>query len=249
MQCHCGRSRERSGARFCSPEKEKGGKADGTADGSCRLRLPRRRNSSSAQLRLPACAAGAARCGGGGVAAVHAGSRGLAAPNRGARRPSGAPRAPPFLLRLKMAAEVDFGDRELFEQLEEEDGPPPPRLSVDEEEEAREEAFSELRERLRGCEETVRRLRAENILTGLAGPAAGGDGGLPPAAGSLPGQAPRPALLPRSLWGRARGCGSMRGRCPRALLPLLGRRISLTSASVCPSLGYGAVKFLSVGTS
>ncbi|XP_046784092.1 zinc finger CCHC domain-containing protein 8 isoform X1 [Gallus gallus] len=61
-----------------------------------------------------------------------------------------------------MAAEVDFGDRELFEQLEEEDGPPPPRLSVDEEEEAREEAFSELRERLRGCEETVRRLRAEN---------------------------------------------------------------------------------------
>uniref|UniRef100_A0A669PTJ8 Zinc finger CCHC domain-containing protein 8 n=1 Tax=Phasianus colchicus TaxID=9054 RepID=A0A669PTJ8_PHACC len=68
-----------------------------------------------------------------------------------------------------MAAEVDFGDRELFEQLEEVDGPPPPRLNVDEEEEDREEAFSELRERLRGCEETVRRLRAENILTGLAG--------------------------------------------------------------------------------
>lgn len=114
------------------------------------------------------------------------------------RRPSGAPRAPPFLLRLKMAAEVDFGDRELFEQLEGEDGPPPPRLNADEEEEDREEAFSELQERLRGCEETVRRLREENILTGLAGPAAGGDGGLPAAAGSLPGQAPRPALLPRS---------------------------------------------------
>ncbi|OXB84922.1 UNVERIFIED_CONTAM: hypothetical protein H355_016044 [Colinus virginianus] len=54
-----------------------------------------------------------------------------------------------------MAAEVDFGDRELFEQLEEEDGPPPPRIGAGrEEEEAREEDFSELRERLRGCEET-----------------------------------------------------------------------------------------------
>uniref|UniRef100_A0A8C2YHD8 Zinc finger CCHC domain-containing protein 8 n=1 Tax=Coturnix japonica TaxID=93934 RepID=A0A8C2YHD8_COTJA len=71
-----------------------------------------------------------------------------------------------------MAAEVDFGDRELFEQLEERDGPPPPHRSVGEEQEGREEAFSELQERLRGCEETVRRLRAENILTGLAGPAA-----------------------------------------------------------------------------
>lgn len=97
------------------------------------------------------------------------------------RRPSGAPRAPPFLLRLKMAAEVDFGDRELFEQLEGEDGPPPPRLNADEEEEDREEAFSELRERLRGCEETVRRLREENILTDWRGLRRAGTGGcLPP---------------------------------------------------------------------
>ncbi|XP_027325441.3 zinc finger CCHC domain-containing protein 8 isoform X1 [Anas platyrhynchos] len=64
-----------------------------------------------------------------------------------------------------MAAEVDFGDRELFEQLDGEDGPPPPRLGPEEEEEEEEGpggALAELRERLQGCEETVRRLRAEN---------------------------------------------------------------------------------------
>ncbi|KAK2522816.1 Zcchc8 [Columba guinea] len=73
-----------------------------------------------------------------------------------------------------MAAEVDFGDRELFEQLEEEDGPPPPpRLGFDgeEEEEGPEKALEELYARLQDREETVRRLRAENILTGEAGPA------------------------------------------------------------------------------
>ncbi|XP_071618966.1 zinc finger CCHC domain-containing protein 8 isoform X2 [Heliangelus exortis] len=63
-----------------------------------------------------------------------------------------------------MAAEVDFGDRELFEQLEEKDGPPPPPpLSVEqEEEEGPEKALQELYARLRDREETVRRLRAEN---------------------------------------------------------------------------------------
>ncbi|KAM6193684.1 zinc finger CCHC domain-containing protein 8 isoform 2-T2 [Sarcoramphus papa] len=62
-----------------------------------------------------------------------------------------------------MAAEVDFGDRELFEQLEQEDGPPPPpRLSFEEEEERPEKALEELYARLRDREETVRRLRAEN---------------------------------------------------------------------------------------
>ncbi|XP_010580463.1 zinc finger CCHC domain-containing protein 8 isoform X1 [Haliaeetus albicilla] len=63
-----------------------------------------------------------------------------------------------------MAAEVDFGDRELFEQLEEKDGPPPPpRLSFEEEEEeGPEKALEELYARLRDREETVRRLRAEN---------------------------------------------------------------------------------------
>ncbi|XP_075625788.1 zinc finger CCHC domain-containing protein 8 isoform X2 [Balearica regulorum gibbericeps] len=59
-----------------------------------------------------------------------------------------------------MAAEVDFGDRELFEQLEEDDvPPPPPRLS---EEERPEKAMEELYARLRDSEETVQRLRAEN---------------------------------------------------------------------------------------
>ncbi|XP_062446071.1 zinc finger CCHC domain-containing protein 8 isoform X1 [Rhea pennata] len=62
-----------------------------------------------------------------------------------------------------MAAEVDFGDRELFEQLEEDDAPPPPaHLRFEEEEEGAEGALAELRERLRDCEETVRRLRVEN---------------------------------------------------------------------------------------
>ncbi|XP_065707588.1 zinc finger CCHC domain-containing protein 8 isoform X1 [Patagioenas fasciata] len=64
-----------------------------------------------------------------------------------------------------MAAEVDFGDRELFEQLEEEDGPPPPpRLGFEgeEEEEGPEKALEELYARLQDREETVRRLRAEN---------------------------------------------------------------------------------------
>ncbi|XP_054700530.1 zinc finger CCHC domain-containing protein 8 isoform X2 [Grus americana] len=64
-----------------------------------------------------------------------------------------------------MAAEVDFGDRELFEQLEEGDvPPPPPRLSEEEEEEEErpEKAMEELYARLRDSEETVQRLRAEN---------------------------------------------------------------------------------------
>ncbi|XP_061865915.1 zinc finger CCHC domain-containing protein 8 isoform X1 [Colius striatus] len=62
-----------------------------------------------------------------------------------------------------MAAEVDFGDRELFQQLEEEDGPPPPPpLSFEEEEERPEKALEELCARLLEREETVRRLRAEN---------------------------------------------------------------------------------------
>lgn len=105
------------------------------------------------------------------------------------------PQAPPFLLRLKMAAEVDFGDRQLFEQLEEEDRPPPlPRLGCEEEEQGPEKALQELYARLRDRDETVRRLRAENILTGEAGPApgrarwGGGKEGAAAAAGSLPGQ-------------------------------------------------------------
>ncbi|XP_022522576.2 zinc finger CCHC domain-containing protein 8 [Astyanax mexicanus] len=58
--------------------------------------------------------------------------------------------------------EVDFGDSELFEQLDAD--PPLPkhiRFTDDEEEEAP-DALRELRERLEECEETVQRLRAEN---------------------------------------------------------------------------------------
>ncbi|XP_054028996.1 zinc finger CCHC domain-containing protein 8-like [Dryobates pubescens] len=72
-----------------------------------------------------------------------------------------------------MAAEVDFGDSELFEQLDGEDGlPPTPRLNLEAEERPGKD-LEELHERLRDREETVRRLRAENILMGEPGPAAG----------------------------------------------------------------------------
>ncbi|XP_032085163.1 zinc finger CCHC domain-containing protein 8 isoform X1 [Thamnophis elegans] len=54
-----------------------------------------------------------------------------------------------------MAAEVDFGDRELFQQLEADEEAP--GLELDPAEEA-----SELRERLRESEETIRQLREEN---------------------------------------------------------------------------------------
>lgn len=74
-----------------------------------------------------------------------------------------------------MAAEVDFGDRELFGQLEGEPGPPsPPALEEP-------DPLLQLYERLRDRDETVQRLRAENILAGAAGPAAGrGKAGAPP---------------------------------------------------------------------
>uniref|UniRef100_A0A8D0H644 Zinc finger CCHC domain-containing protein 8 n=1 Tax=Sphenodon punctatus TaxID=8508 RepID=A0A8D0H644_SPHPU len=65
-----------------------------------------------------------------------------------------------------MAAEVDFGDRELFEQLDG-DGEPAAALPAQPLHirfEGREEE-EELRRRLLECEETVRRLQAENILT------------------------------------------------------------------------------------
>lgn len=165
-------------------------------------------------LHLPARIARRAGRRHSGLPQRHAGSCGPPAPPRGEGPPGASrcerrlllpfapsaappPQAPPFLLQLKMAAEVDFGDRELFEQLEEEDRPPPPpRLSCEEEEEGPDKALEELYARLRDREETVRRLRAENILTGEAGPApgraqrGGGKEGAAPAAGSLPGQPP-----------------------------------------------------------
>lgn len=74
-----------------------------------------------------------------------------------------------------MAAEVDFGDLELFEAFDhaEESIPKPvhTRFKEDDGDEEDENGVgdAELRERLRQCEETVEQLRAENILP-LAGP-------------------------------------------------------------------------------
>ncbi|KAB0370484.1 hypothetical protein FD755_018446 [Muntiacus reevesi] len=69
-----------------------------------------------------------------------------------------------------MAAEVDFGDLELFEAFDHpEDSTPKPvhtRFKDDDGDEEHENGIgdAELRERLRQCEETIEQLRAENIL-------------------------------------------------------------------------------------
>lgn len=60
-------------------------------------------------------------------------------------------------------AEVDFGDSELFEQLDEE-RPVATHLRFETDEDAPEE-IQELRERLEEYEETISRLNAENILS------------------------------------------------------------------------------------
>ncbi|KAH1180322.1 zinc finger CCHC domain-containing protein 8 [Mauremys mutica] len=64
-----------------------------------------------------------------------------------------------------MAAEVDFGDRELFEQLDGDEAAAPTAQPLHlrfEEDEELEEAGEALRERLRDSEEMVRQLRSEN---------------------------------------------------------------------------------------
>ncbi|XP_053135708.1 zinc finger CCHC domain-containing protein 8 isoform X2 [Hemicordylus capensis] len=64
-----------------------------------------------------------------------------------------------------MAAEVDFGDRELFEQLDADEPKPVPAtqpLHTRFEEEEEKAETEKLRERLQECEETVRQLQAEN---------------------------------------------------------------------------------------
>lgn len=78
-----------------------------------------------------------------------------------------------------MAAEVDFGDLELFEAFDhpEESIPKPvhTRFKDDDGDEEDENGVgdAELRERLRQCEETIEQLRAENILPVCLGPVAG----------------------------------------------------------------------------
>ncbi|EFB19373.1 hypothetical protein PANDA_000916, partial [Ailuropoda melanoleuca] len=78
-----------------------------------------------------------------------------------------------------MAAEVDFGDLELFEAFDhpEESIPKPvhTRFKDDDGDEEDENGAgdAELRERLRQCEETIEQLRAENILPARLGPVTG----------------------------------------------------------------------------
>lgn len=102
----------------------------------------------------------------------------------GAFRRRGPPPAEAYTARPKMAAEVDFGDRELFEQLDSDEPATVPAAQPlhtrfeweddggeDDGEEGggaeraeADEETAKLRERLRECEEAVRQLQAENIL-------------------------------------------------------------------------------------
>lgn len=61
-------------------------------------------------------------------------------------------------------AEVDFGDSELFQQLDE-GGPLNTHIRFEQDEENSEEIL-ELREKLEECKETINRLQLENILMG-----------------------------------------------------------------------------------
>uniref|UniRef100_A0A8C5LT16 Zinc finger CCHC domain-containing protein 8 n=1 Tax=Leptobrachium leishanense TaxID=445787 RepID=A0A8C5LT16_9ANUR len=58
-------------------------------------------------------------------------------------------------------AEVEFGDSELFEQLDEEITPQPAHLRFEDAEDGEEES-SEIREQLARCQETISQLKAEN---------------------------------------------------------------------------------------
>lgn len=59
--------------------------------------------------------------------------------------------------------EVDFGDSELFQQLED-SAPPVSRHIRFTEDEGEDEEANELRSRLEECEDTIERLSEENIL-------------------------------------------------------------------------------------
>lgn len=67
--------------------------------------------------------------------------------------------------RLKMA-EVDFGDSELFQQLED-SAPPVSRHIHFTEDDGENEEASELRSRLEECEDNIERLSEENILASV----------------------------------------------------------------------------------
>lgn len=184
------------------------------------------------------------------------------APKRAARPYSLRPR-PGGQLRLsatlplfpKMAAEVDFGDLELFEAFD----PPEESLAKpvhsrfkDDGGDAEGNAAGDaaLRERLRQCEDTVERLRAENILPARRALSPGR------AVGAVPGRARAemargPGFEARSLapqaawepWPRGLGADLPRDPCPR-LSPHLpppagGRRGGYSGGFGSPIVGSG----------
>uniref|UniRef100_A0A8D0VD49 Zinc finger CCHC-type containing 8 n=2 Tax=Sus scrofa TaxID=9823 RepID=A0A8D0VD49_PIG len=123
-------------------------------------------------LARPLCSSGGLRLGGNPTGWLRSAGAGRAVPpNNLGRRPGGQLRLFSCLFpQPKMAAEVDFGDLELFEAFDhaEESIPKPvhTRFKEDDGDEEDENGVgdAELRERLRQCEETVEQLRAENIL-------------------------------------------------------------------------------------
>ncbi|CAI5797222.1 Hypothetical predicted protein [Podarcis lilfordi] len=132
-----------------------------------------------------------------------------AAPGRAAGGPRAAGAFPP---RPKMAAEVDFGDQELFQQLEAGEAAPIPAaqpLHARFEEAGAE--TEELRRRLRECQETVRELQAENILAGEAGR----PGGAPPLRSPPRGGSPSRPLAGRGAPPPPGPCGAERSLLQR----------------------------------
>uniref|UniRef100_A0A8D1PH39 Zinc finger CCHC-type containing 8 n=1 Tax=Sus scrofa TaxID=9823 RepID=A0A8D1PH39_PIG len=121
-------------------------------------------------LARPLCSSGGLRLGGNPTGWLRSAGAGRAVPpNNLGRRPGGQLRLFSCLFpQPKMAAEVDFGDLELFEAFDhaEESIPKPvhTRFKEDDGDEEDENGVgdAELRERLRQCEETVEQLRAEN---------------------------------------------------------------------------------------
>lgn len=64
-------------------------------------------------------------------------------------------------------AEVDFGDSELFHQLDDSPPPVPTHIRFSDDEENQEET-SQLRNRLEECDDYIQRLTEENILVSAA---------------------------------------------------------------------------------
>lgn len=61
-------------------------------------------------------------------------------------------------------AEVDFGDSELFQQLDDSAPPVPTHIRFTDDDEEDQEETSQLRSRLEECDDYIQRLTEENIL-------------------------------------------------------------------------------------